>query len=308
MSRMIVAASVLILALAPCSLGGFILREENDVIAGTDKNYTQGLEILGGGSILRERDYVLLRSYGLRNLMYTPTDIEIAEDQPNERPWAGLTAFIRETWEYRKEDSWRTEWMVGVVGGWSQSDHIQAWFHRLVGAGKPMGWTNQIPDEPFINVTMEYYRPLYAVGTQWRADLTGICKGSLGTAFINGGGGLLLRGGYRIPKDYNMGLIVPTATIANEFSAYLFVEPSARFVLHNVTLGGSLFQDGTSRELKRLVDDFRAGLAVGVDHIFKTQSNFRFTYSVVNRSREFEGQNDAATYGSILISVTGAFQ
>jgi hypothetical protein len=309
MNRIIVAASVLVLALAPCVCGGFILREENDVIAGTDRNYTQGLEILGAGKITRGRDYTLLRSYGLRNLMYTPTDIEFTDDRPDERPWSGLTAFLMEEWEYRKKDSWRTEWMIGAVGEWSQSDHIQAWFHRIVGASKPMGWTNQIPNEPFINVTMEYYRPLYVVGTQWKADVTAICAGSLGTAFVNGGGGLLLRGGYRVPKDYNMGLIVPTARMpVSEFSAYLFVEPRGRFVAHNITLGGSFFQDGPSRELERFVGDFRVGLAVGMDHIFRTQSNFRFSYSVVNRSREFEEQREAATYGSIMFSVTGVFQ
>jgi len=305
--RLVTVPVILLFLASNVAASGIILREENDFFTGSDDYYTQGLELLGVGHVVRRKDHLYLRSYGVRNLMYTPSDIRIAEDQPEERPWAGLTAALVEEWYYRKKQSLRVEWMAGVLGEWSQSDEIQTWFHDLIGDNLPMGWDNQIPNEPFVNVAVEYYRPLYVVGSQWQFDVTGQWGGSLGTAFVNMGGGLLLRGGWQVPSDYNLGLITPTVAKANELSAYLFLENKARFVAHNATLGGSLFQDGPSRELEPLVGDVRGGFSLGLNRVLGSSYDFRLVYSGVVRSKEFEGQKEVVDYGSILLYVMGGF-
>ena len=286
---------------------GFILREENDAFTGSDDQYSQGLEFLTVGESIIGKHSIEMRSFGIRNLMYTPSNLSIATDQPDERPWAGLTAVLMEDWKFNKEESRRVEWMIGVLGEWSQSDHIQIWWHELGDWDTPMGWDNQIPNEPFFNVAVEYYKPLYSVGNNWKFDVTGLYGGSLGTAFVDGDLGALLRAGWRIPSDYSMGLINPTNFRKNDFSIYMFTETAGHLVIHNATLGGSLWQDGPERELEPLVYDLRAGIALGLDKAFGTQHSIRVSYSSVWRSKEFEQQDGGVDFGSILISSTRRF-
>ena len=305
--RLITIPVVILMLAGTTRTSGVIVREENDSFTGSDDYYTQGLEVLVPERVVRKKNSVRMRSYGIRNLMYTPTKIGVSENQPNERPWAGLTAIVMEEWRHAERDSWRSEWMVGVLGEWSQSDHIQTWFHDEIGVTEPKGWHNQIPNEPFVNVTLEYYRPLYAVGGPLKFDATGVFGGSLGTAFVNGDAGVLFRGGWHVPDDFNLGLIKPTVVTANELSAYVFVEGKGRVVLHNATLGGSLFRGGPSRRLRELVGDLRVGISVGINSALRTQNDIRLVYSAVARSKEFEGQAHSVDYGSVLLSVTRGF-
>lgn len=305
-SRLIAIPMTCLIVASSAHAGGIIIREENDFFTDSDDHYTQGLDFLVAGDTRKTEQGIEIRSFGFRNLMYTPDDIGIAEDQPDERPWAGLSAVVMEDWKQTTDSSRRIDWMVGVLGEWSQSDHIQAWVHKLTDSREPMGWDNQIPNEPFVNVAIEYYKPLYVVGNDVGLDLTALYGGNLGTAFINGEAGLLARAGWNVPDDYSMSLINPTAR-NNDLSLYLFGEAKGRGVLHNATLGGSLWQDGPSRELERLVADMRYGVAVGVDRIFGTGSNLRLSYSRMWRTHEFEKQDDMTDYGAVFLSFIGGF-
>jgi len=285
--------------------GNFVLREENDVFAGSDGRYTQGLELMYGYSSTTTVN--VARWFGVRNLMYTPADISIAEPQPDDRPWAGLTALVYEEWRYWKNSYVQAEYMLGVVGEWSESEQIQKWFHGLIGSEEPKGWDNQIPNEPFVNAMVTLHRPWWTIGKpdEWYADLTGTCGGSLGTAFVNVEVGGDIRAGWNVPMDYRSALIKPTVSRGG-FSAYVFTGMEGRFVLHNVTLGGSLFQDGPSQTMEPFVHDLKTGFAVGVRGIANGM-DAGLSYCFVHRSKEFEGQDESARFGSVTISVVRTF-
>ena len=301
--KMIVVLIVILLGQANA---GFILREENDSFIDSDDQYTQGLDLLYVGQPVKKLDNVIIMSWGIRNLIYTPTDISESENQPDDRPWAGLFSIFCEEWKYTSDYSRHVELMVGVLGEWSQSEGIQTLWHKWGGCTTPEGWDNQIPNEPFVNLVLEYYVPLYSLGRDWRVDLTGIYGGAIGTAFINAEIGVLFRAGWRIPKDYSHTLISPSVN-ANHFSVYLFSEVRARGVAHNAMLGGSLWQDGPSRDLEHVVEDLRTGIAIGVDRIFNSKNNFRFSYSAMNRSEEYKKQKDPVDFGAFFISLTRDF-
>ena len=290
---------------------GFVLKEENDLFSprNRDRFYTQGLEIKYPGEGFFSETNRCRRFYGLRNIFYTPSNIKTAEPQPNDRPWAGMLAGTYTTWEQTSSEFVMTEWLLGVVGEWSQSGPIQTEFHKMIGSAKPQGWDNQIPSEPVVNVTMERYRPVWLVGSydKWSSELSGEYGGSLGTAFVYGELGLILRTGYGLPKDYKTGLIAPVAVEENKLSLYGFAGAKERLVLHNIMLGGSFFQDGPSQELKPFVADVFVGVSLGVGRILGTMNDVDLSYSLVYRTREFVGQEDIMHYGSIIISLMRAF-
>ena len=292
--------------------GGLTLKEENDVFAipHTDHYYTQGLEIQYVGDAVKDGNTISRKMYGIRNLMYTPTDIENPAPQPWDRPWAGLTAGTYSEWELKKGEFTTKQWVLGVVGPWSQSEQIQTWFHGLIGSAKPMGWANQIPNEPILNYTWNRYNTVWSVGNGWAVDLTSRYGYSVGTAFDNAEGGFIGRAGWNLPQDFGMVPIEPTLSLSDffdRFSLYLSAETLGRGVLHNVTLGGSLFQDGPYQELKPFVADNRIGASLGIRDIFGTRTCLDLSYSLVFRSREFYGQEMNMEYGSIGISLSRGF-
>jgi hypothetical protein len=212
--RRILSCIAVTILFAVNAYAGFRLIEENDVFAGEsmndDKYYTQGLEIDYVRDVQSNGNKeVVRRIYGLRNLMYTPRDITIPEPQPDEHPWAGMTAVTYTEWT---RDDYRTEmweYLFGVTGPWSRSDKIQTWVHKVIGSHRPQGWSNQIPNEVVFNVSYDNYKLLDSVGSgKWGADITQIYGFSLGNAFVNGEWGYLGRAGWNVPSDYEGGTIL----------------------------------------------------------------------------------------------------
>jgi lipid A 3-O-deacylase len=293
---------------------GFMLKEENDTFAipGSDYYYSQGLDITFAADAKKKDDMVSRKLYGVRNLIYTPLDISIAEPQPWDRPWAGMSVLFYTDWSLTKGVFTTEQWMLGVVGEWSQSDHIQTWFHKMIGSVKPMGWANQIPNEPILNYSWSTFHSIWSFGDEkkWSMDLTKRYGYSLGNAFVQGEGGFLGRVGWNVPQDYRMGLIQPTLTTSGFFekmSIYAFGEVDGRISLHNITLGGSLFQDGPSQELRNFIFEDKVGASFTMRDIFGSKTDLDLSYSMIFRSKEFVGQEKNMEYGSITIALLRGF-
>lgn len=308
MDKRLIVLPAILMMVVNCK-AGFILTEENDVFTGTDNYYTQGLELMFPGGLNKSTNGIECTGYGIKNLFYSPRDIGLttppAED---DRPWAGYTAIERKDWRWGKGYSRRIDWLVGVAGDWSQSDEIQTSFHRWIRNRKPMGWDNQIPSEPFINVTADYFKPLWIVQNaqhELGMDLTGMCGGSLGTAFINGELGASLRAGWNLPADSWSGIIKPTR-VTNRYSIFGVAEQYGRVVAHNLMLGGSLFQDGPSRDLEPLVFDSVLGGSFIARSLF-WGLDMGISYRRVWRTDEFEHQQGNTDFGSVTVSFTESF-
>lgn len=307
-----VSIMLLLLALVPLLASDFQLREENDYfgLPESDYYYTQGIELRYLSEPVVTNGIKTRSVYGVRNVFYTPRDIAIAEPQPDDRPWAGLTAITYARWEWTRDEFVTREWLLGAVGGWSQSDNIQTWFHKVVGCQKPMGWSNQIPDEVVLNYTEEHFVKMFESGsrTGWGSDVAKVYGYSVGNAFVFAEGGAIGRAGWKVPDDYRTQPIVPTIDMgANELSAYLLAGFVGKAVLHNITLGGSLFQDGPSQDLMPAVLDAKAGFVFSVGRIFGSGMDFDLSYQMLWRSREFQKQETIESYGSITLGLGRRF-
>jgi len=298
---------LVLLMLLPISVlaGAFSLTEENDTfgVNHSDRRYTQGLELLWLDNVtLKANGRGSRMAYGLRNLIYTPADISIEEPQPEDRPWAGLTALTITRWSESSKGVFnRFDIMVGVVGEESQSDYIQTEFHELIDSQEPMGWDNQIPSEFMVNCTFQEWRPFWRFGgwSDISGDVSLIYGGSLGTAFINGFGGLEARIGWNVPAS-RIGVIKPTEVPG--LYTYLTLSGSGKAVLHNVTLGGSFFHDWEGQDMEWLVGETSVGAVVGWEAL-AYGFDVELSYTVSGRTEEFEGQGGHHEWGTIHIGV-----
>jgi lipid A 3-O-deacylase len=282
------------------------IREENDVWTGSDSSYTQGAEIeyMGATDIWRDRPTRF--GVSIRNLIYTPEDITIEEEQPDDRPWAGLSAVTLKMQRQHRHETVEHQLLIGTTGEWSYSDEIQTWFHELIGADKPMGWRNQIPEEVVVNYAFNGLHPFATYGKLdgWAADVAGTYGAAVGTAYVYGEGGALVRAGYNMPT-HRLSIITPTSIFGWRPVGYVFGRAAGRYVAHNISIDGSWFQDGPSQDLEPIVTDLQAGVCVGAES-FKYQDqryNILLSYAATRRSDEFEGQNRATDFGTIHLAV-----
>ena len=230
---------------------GGSLRLENDLFAGTDRNYTNGASIVlvsrdlegplapdclpfavgmfaafiaranpdfwqAGGTEGPVQNVVL--RFG--QSMYTPTDKARTDLIVEERPYAGLLSMSL-AWNRR----WRApgrrveildtrELTLGVIGPWSLAEQTQNLVHDLRGIERFHGWDNQLHNEPAFQLAWERkIRPLAsgAVRPGFGNDVIGSGALRIGNIETSASLGVEARAGWNLPNDFGSYPIRPGA-------------------------------------------------------------------------------------------------
>jgi hypothetical protein len=150
---------------------GWSLHVDNDLLSGArrDRDYTGGLALsLSGSRVIRHpwsleplRDWIDQRlprkqhsvnrqQFSLHSLefgftLFTPEDIDLAEPQPDEHPFASLffLASSQQRVFPQKKTSLQSTLTLGFLGlPWAED--VQSGIHDLTGGVKPQGWQHQI--------------------------------------------------------------------------------------------------------------------------------------------------------------------
>lgn len=300
----------------------FSLTLENDLVAGMDDNYTNGVRFsflsavndvphfirrTVKGSGLFPEDGKTRIEYTIGQNMYTPADIETRNPPLNDRPYAGWlygsVGLVSENGRHLHQ----LELKLGVIGPSSYADEAQTFIHRnLSNSPEPAGWHTQLPDEPVIQLTYQASWPTYKkIGFPWlKADLMPTFSLAVGTVFDYLEGGFIVRLGNRLLDDYGPPKIQPSppgssyfASNSDLFNWYLFAGANGRLVAHNIFLDGTVFKDSRQVDKHYGVAD----LIVGVNMVIG--ATYRLTYTHVFRTPEFEGQSGLERYGSLTLSV-----
>ena len=142
---------------------------ENDVLAGSDRYYTNGIKLGGGGEIplvgalLKPIPEAIIDVMGregpdgetprnhlgffIGQNIYTPKDIGITERQPFDRPWAAWLYVGSVVQRVRGNRLDTVELDIGMVGPAALGKPVHP--VGITGrAAQPKGWSNQIPNEP----------------------------------------------------------------------------------------------------------------------------------------------------------------
>lgn len=315
-------------AVAGCAAPGgtFTFVEENDVFTigkNSDEHYTQG----GRASwvfptetapdlakTLAENTGVLNTTtealgFAIGQNMYTPANIERRSLIERDRPYAGwlyagvLVGNVDRVDEDPTEDRLQTfELDLGVVGPRSFAEETQIAVHEIIQSQRPHGWDNQIHHEPGVLLRYEKRRRFLAGDIADRVNWDGLYNigGSLGNVLTQLDGGLQLRFGYNLPRDFGVSTIRRTAievgprSLAGGFSAYVFGAADGMVVGRNIFLDGNSFRDSHSVDKEYLVGELRAGLAL-------EWKNWKAAFTQNTRTKEFRLQRRSQNYGTFSV-------
>ncbi len=313
----------------------FFIHFENDIFGETDKHYTNAFKLTWLSSDVTEFDedtrlprwgLPLLKSLPLMNRpgfqrnigislgqsIFTPEDISRRDLIKEDRPYAGWT-YLSLTFHVKntvKLDVF--EVTLGVVGPASMAEKTQKVIHGWLESMDPKGWDHQLRNEPGLIIGWQRsWRLLRAgMGSGLGFDFIpriGAVAGNIAT-YVNIGGEV--RFGYNLPFDFGTSFIRsgsgieapadtndPRLRRRENFGIHLFVDVEGRAVARNIFLDGNTWKESHSVERKRLVADMAAGLSILYKHL-------KLSYAHVYRTKEFDGQNKAQSYGSITLAVT----
>jgi len=321
----IVLVAACLSALLPCA--GFAQANErgtlnfvleNDIISGSDRNYTNGFQIdylsaaRGPGSLaaallgwLPGNDGGDTRwGWQLGQQIYTPRNTDATELLPDQRPYAawlygGLSAIYSTD---NHIDSWSLS--VGTVGPDALGEEIQNGVHDLINSDNSRGWDNQIDNEIGYSLIVERkWRALELMSSEggFGIDFLPHIGLSLGNVQQYANAGLTFRFGSDLDNDFGPPRIRPSLPGTGYFVPrdgwgwYLFLGLDGRYVDKSIFLDDHDDADLWNIEKKDWVGDAQAGIVL-------TWREVRFSYTHVYRTEQFDQQLDADRFGSLAVT------
>jgi len=313
---------------APASHGGALtLTVENDSFSGSDNNYTSGIGLgwstdevgnYGEGSFVRgwaelwsflpfvlDEGHSTYASWTVGQEMHTPDDISDPDPPPTDQPYAGVL-YVDSILAARGHD-WEHRWSLrlGVVGPASQADDTQTWFHDVIGADEPMGWDQQLPNEPLINLGYDAAYLLFEreLGTSAKLRLVPVGGAAVGNYFTGANLGLYgefgwnlvdafgisaLRGGFDTSSTIGVGPV-------EGWSVSFFGSVGGTGIAHYLPLDGTVFSDSRSVDSEPFVGSVSAGLTL-------RRGRFVLGFARTITTSAFETQTENAEFGTVSIS------
>lgn len=221
---------------------------------------------------------ILSRRYKLTigQHLYTPEELETTELQTNDNPYAGWlfvdAAKILTHPDYYSE----TGITLGIIGPSAQGEFTQREFHKLINSDDPLGWDNQLRDEP--GIVLRHKRDWRDYKLEGTVDFDWLSGWDvrLGNVHTDAGFHTGFRVGHNLPDlDENR----------HEWSIYGFVDGEARAVARNIFYDGNTFKDSHSVDTKHTIAEVDSGIAV-------EYKKWRFILHLLTRTKDYEEQDD----------------
>lgn len=294
---------------------------ENDLIGGgTDENYTNGVRVTymkPGSSVPQLIDTIaelvppfevtdatsIYYSFG-QNL-YTPEDIEKRVLAPGDRPYAAWLYGSAGLATARGNKVDEVEIALGVVGPLALGEQTQKFVHKHVNSPKPLGWSNQLKNEPGLVLSWQRswqnYNNFDLQGFSFRTTPhVGATLGNIYT-YANTGVSFSFMPSSQ-PLQENPLRIRPAIPgngyydrPEDDFGWYIFGGLDGRAVARNIFLDGNTFRDSLDVDKKHFVGDANIGVAF-------TIHGTRLAYTLNYRTKEYDTQDKAQIFGSLSLS------
>jgi lipid A 3-O-deacylase len=309
----------------------FVVTEENDLFSNpfsadhTDRHYTQGLKLtyLGGddemprwvgkvadalptvGIDVNARNF----GYAFGQNLYAAEDLLAHALVTTDRPYGGWLYFgailqrrgVTGNTQVPVIENFEVD--LGITGKASFAEATQENFHRwFFDSDIPRGWHNQLANEP--GLLLKYQR-LWRLSLNERmaryVDFIPHAGGELGNVEIFANCGATLRVGYNLPRDFGIQINDSPASAnggmtphSAPFGFYVFGGVDGRYVAHNLFLDGNSFRSSANVARMPWVADLICGGAIQITR------HIEVSYTRVTRTLEFEGQENADIFGSLM--------
>jgi hypothetical protein len=280
------------------------LTYENDDFFGTDRYYTNGIQLTGRhladtrGPRMRSLtdrlcrvfdcagDQLLFTQNSFGQLMYTPNDITTTRYQSWDRPYAGLLYVQRDYLFLSPSGEVLTTLsaQAGLTGSLSLAEPTQKLVHRLVDRPEPRGWDHQVGNSLAFVLAVEKRAALPGLSGDLgrvRVQTNAYWRAGLGTLMSYAAGGVTLAIGKDLPPVSPMppgishrltGNKLGTSCLWDWVQCTAFVGLEGRYMAYNLFLQGRPGRDDPGVHPRRWVADAMAGLRLdfprtrGVDH------------------------------------------
>lgn len=311
------------------SLQAVTLRIDNDLFAGSDRGYSNGIEVgflsqtvdhfrdrrLPAGYRLLNRATGWLQPQGFAEYnmalaaghgIFTPNDWRRKELIEDDRPYAGALIFSA-NYSGRNDSEMQTTGIdLGIVGPSARAEQLQKAVHSLLGSERFRGWDNQLSDELVFRIHSQWlrrYRLSRSPRKDWQADLILRGGGGIGNLQTSANAGAELRFGPQLPDNFGSAPLLPVAVntapqrsrdYSQRWKMHGFVIADLRLVAHAVTLDGNRWKRSHCVDRKPLVADLGVGMAA-------SYGRWQFAFARYWRSREFDGQSAGPQLGSVTV-------
>lgn len=213
----------------------------------------------------------------LSHKFYTPQDLLVSNFNDFHRPYAGLLSGGINYSQYKKKTIRRRLGIeIGLVGKASGGQGFQEWYHNAVGFPAPRGWQYQIPNEFIINLKAGFNKQFSL--EPGKVDMISSTDFSIGTGFTHAIQRLDLRVGklqWLRNSSFTNALIGKGVNNIPRHN-YLFVGYGLQYVVHNITIDGSVWNDDAvhTEASQPWVRHLRVGFASSSD-----EATFKLTYN-----------------------------
>ena len=293
---------------------------ENDLFAGRDGEYTNGLRaeyVAPAGELSPILDWLvdiqplfdpstreLRQGVAVSHQIYTAADITDPAPPPGGHPYAGYLG-VSTFGAARTEREERTLTLeIGLVGPSAGGEWVQSEWHALLDATEPRGWDVQLKDELVFELSADRVR-------RWRGpeaggldtDLIGHAGFSLGTLRTDLSLGATVRIGTGLDAGFLPPRIRPALGPSSVFSppralaGYLFAGVGVYAIGRDIFLDGNTFKASRSVDRHPVVADAQAGFAAFI-------RGHRVSFTFVKRTEQFSGQTRNNAFGAISVSRT----
>tara|TARA_R110002124_G_scaffold273815_1_gene443386 strand:- start:91 stop:1083 length:993 start_codon:yes stop_codon:yes gene_type:complete len=295
------------------------LSVENDLFgSGRDSNYTSGILLTyldaGNDASLKWLQPLLpfytfnettSSVYYFGQSMFTPDDITIPTPQYENRPWAAFLYGSAGATTLVGNHINDLNITLGMIGPWAQGERAQKFVHSIIGSPTPLGWSNQLNNEPGLILSYRRRWPVQLVENHHNLSLS--IDYNLGTSIGNvytlADTGFTFRVSPASERWQDSPMLVPPSmpgtgyfySQSGQLGWYLFAGLQGRVVARNIFLDGNTYSNSYSISKKPLVMDAVGGISINY-------SDFRLAYTAIYRTKEFDMQMENTFFGSISVS------
>jgi len=281
---------------------------ENDFFAGYDKHYTNGVQVAfltdldAAPSWLRSMSADPQAVLAVGQRMYTPTDKDLRIPDAGDRPYAGWAYVMGDMRTRAAPTIDHLTVTLGMVGPASGARETQNNVHTLIGDNTSKGWDTQVRNRATLMVGYERAWPAVLRGPvgNRQADLSLRGGATVGTPLTYADAGAVLRYGSHLPGDLpvtHISLGPPRDGFRGtpQFGWYVWAGFDLHAVAYNSFLQAPTYSGGPHVAREKFGNDTQVGAALVWPHA-------RVGFTMVQRSREFVGQQGDDRYGQLALS------